>query len=124
MKAVQFDEYGDPDVLHVSEVDEPHAGPGQVRIKVAAAGVNAIDWKLRSGHMREQMPLDFPAGTGLDASGVVDEVGDVISLDAGSQIDNPPHLGSEGAKITAVHRLPDAILPVLDLDWVFAFGDR
>ena len=55
---------------------------------------------------------------------VVDEVGDVISLDAESKIDNPPHLGSEGAKITAVHRLPDAILPVLDLDWVFAFGER
>lgn len=79
MKAVQFDEYGDPDVLHVSEVDEPHAGPGQVRIKVAAAGVNAIDWKLRSGHMREQMPLDFPAGTGVDASGVVDEVGNGVA---------------------------------------------
>ncbi len=66
---------------------------------------------------------------GLDYRGesfalVVDEVGDVISLDAGSQIDNPPHLGAEGVKITAVYRLPDAILPVLDLDWVFSFGDR
>ena len=75
MKAVQFDEYGDSDVLHIREVDEPHAGPGQVRIRVVAAGVNGIDWKIRSGHMREQIPVDFPAGTGLDASGVVDEVG-------------------------------------------------
>lgn len=78
MKAVQFDEYGDPDVLHVVEVDEPHAGPGQVRIKVAAAGVNAIDWKIRAGFMREMIPLDLPAGVGLDAAGVVDEVGDGV----------------------------------------------
>ncbi len=66
---------------------------------------------------------------GLDYRGesfalVVDEVGDVISLDGSAQIDNPPHLGSEGAKIIAVYRLPDAILPILDLDWVFAFGEK
>ena len=64
---------------------------------------------------------------GLDYRGesfalVVDEVGDVISLDAESQIDNPPHLGAERVKIAAVHRLADAILPILDLDWVFTFG--
>ena len=78
MKAVQFDEYGDPDVLHVAEVDEPHAGPGQVRIKVAAAGVNGIDWKIRAGYLKDMMPLTFPAGLGLDASGVVDEVGEGV----------------------------------------------
>ncbi len=78
MKAVQFDEYGDPDVLHVAEIDEPHAGPGQVRIKVAAAGVNGIDWKIRAGYLQDMMPVTFPAGLGFDASGVVDEVGDGV----------------------------------------------
>ena len=43
MKAVQFSEYGDPDVLRVADVEEPHAGPGQIRIAVRAASVNAID---------------------------------------------------------------------------------
>jgi NADPH:quinone reductase-like Zn-dependent oxidoreductase len=43
MKAVIFDKYGDADVLHVGEVAEPHAGPGQVRIAVRAASVNPID---------------------------------------------------------------------------------
>lgn len=75
MKAVQFDTYGDPEVLHVAEVDEPHAGEGKVRIAVRAAGVNGIDWKIRGGYMREMMKLSLPAGTGIDASGVVDEVG-------------------------------------------------
>ncbi len=78
MKAVQFTEYGDPDVLHVAEVEEPHAGPGQVRIKVAAAGVNGMDWKIRAGYMKDMIPMTLPAGLGLDAAGVVDEVGDGV----------------------------------------------
>lgn len=79
MKASQFSEYGGPEVLQVVEVDEPHAGAGQVRIAVRAAGVNGIDWKIRAGHMREMLPLSFPAGTGLDAAGVVDEIGDGVT---------------------------------------------
>ena len=79
MKAVQFTEYGGPEVLHVVEVEEPHAGPGQVRIAVRAAGVNGIDWKIRSGFMAGQIKLALPAGTGKDASGVIDEVGEGVS---------------------------------------------
>lgn len=78
MRAVQFSEYGGPEVLGVAEVDEPHAGSGQVRIAVRAAGVNALDWKVRAGYMKDQMPLDLPVGVGLDASGVVDEVGEDV----------------------------------------------
>ena len=76
MRAVQFAEYGDPDVLRVADVEEPHAGPGQLRIAVRAASVNPIDWKKRSGMFAEQMPLELPYVLGNDASGVVDEVGD------------------------------------------------
>jgi NADPH:quinone reductase-like Zn-dependent oxidoreductase len=75
MKAAQFAEYGGPEVLRIVEVTEPHAGPGQVRIAVRAAGVNGIDWKIRAGFMREIIPLSLPAGTGIDAAGVIDEVG-------------------------------------------------
>ena len=53
---------------------------------------------------------------------VVDEVGDVIMLDPGTRIVTPPHLGTEGIKISAVHRLDAMILPLLDLDWVFTFS--
>lgn len=53
---------------------------------------------------------------------VVDEVGDVIMLDPGTKIPTPSHLGAEGIKISAVHRLDAIILPLLDLDWVFTFS--
>ena len=53
---------------------------------------------------------------------IVDEVGDVIMLDHGTEIDIPPHLGAASAKIASVHRLDALILPVLDLDWVLNFG--
>jgi NADPH:quinone reductase-like Zn-dependent oxidoreductase len=79
MRAVQFAEYGGPDVLRVVEVDEPHTGAGQVRIAVRAAGVNGIDWKIRAGYMGGGTPLSKPSGTGMDAAGVVDEVGDGVS---------------------------------------------
>jgi NADPH:quinone reductase-like Zn-dependent oxidoreductase len=79
MKAVKFNEYGGTDVLRVIEVEAPHAGAGQVRIAVRAAGVNPIDWKLRAGYVRDFMPLTFPAGVGSEAAGIVDEVGDGVS---------------------------------------------
>ena len=78
MRAVQFDEYGGPEVLHVGEAEEPHAGPGQVRVAVRAAGVNPIDWKRRSGAMAQVMPAEFPSTPGDEVAGVVDEVGDGV----------------------------------------------
>lgn len=79
MRAVRFSEYGGPEVLRVDEVDEPHAGSGHVRVAVKAAGVNPIDWKIRSGMMAGGTPLAAPRIIGSDASGVVDEVGDGVT---------------------------------------------
>ncbi len=76
MKAVQFSAYGGPEVLKLVDVVEPHAGPGQVRVAVRAAGVNGIDWKIRAGYLKDSRPMALPAGTGFDAAGVVDEVGE------------------------------------------------
>jgi NADPH:quinone reductase-like Zn-dependent oxidoreductase len=72
MRAVVYTEHGGPDVLHVADVEEPHAGPGQVRVAVRAAGVNPVDWKARSG----TFPGELPAIDGREAAGVVDEVGE------------------------------------------------
>jgi NADPH:quinone reductase-like Zn-dependent oxidoreductase len=79
MKAVRFSEYGGPEVVHVVEVDAPHAGPGQVRIAVRNAGVNPSDWKRREGQYRAFEEVTFPSGFGVEASGVVDEVGAGVS---------------------------------------------
>ena len=78
MRAVRFEAYGGPEVLKLVEVAEPHAGPGQVRIAVRAAGMNGIDWKIRAGYMSGNKPLAKPTGTGTDAAGVVDEVGEGV----------------------------------------------
>lgn len=79
MNAVQFAQYGDPEVLQLVEVDGPHAGPGEVRIAVRAAGVNPIDWKIREGNMRARTLRPLPSGTGLEAAGMVDGVGQLLA---------------------------------------------
>ncbi|MFI5935142.1 NADP-dependent oxidoreductase [Actinoplanes sp. NPDC051494] len=79
MRALQFSGYGPASVLHIAEVEAPHAGPGQVRIAVRAAGVTPADTYLRSGRFRDMLPLELPHVPGIDAAGVVDEVGDGVS---------------------------------------------
>ncbi len=71
MKAVRFSRFGGPEVLELVDLPDPHPGPGQVRIAVRAAGVNASDWKKRQGLMDEELPQTL----GYEAAGVVDEVG-------------------------------------------------
>ncbi len=78
MYAVQFAEYGGPEVLTLGEAPEPHAGPGQVRIAVKAASINAYDGKVLQGLVAGGTPLDGTGLLGLDAAGVVDEVGEGV----------------------------------------------
>lgn len=75
MKAVRFDDYGGADVLHVAEVPRPVAGPGQVVVKVKAAGINPGEAKIRQGLMHSRWPSSFPSGEGSDLAGIVEEVG-------------------------------------------------
>ena len=75
MKAVVLHEYGGPDKLKYEEWDDPQAGDGQILIRVTAAGINPIDWKIRSGAMKTFMPLELPAILGYDYSGIVRSVG-------------------------------------------------
>ncbi|NLU68227.1 NADP-dependent oxidoreductase [Streptomyces sp. HNM0574] len=78
MKKVSFAEFGGPDVLRLIDAEEPHPGPGQVRIAVRAAGVNPVDWRIREGQVLGDRPVELPSGVGLDAAGVVDEVGEGV----------------------------------------------
>ncbi|MGB8942958.1 MAG: NADP-dependent oxidoreductase [Streptomyces sp.] len=78
MKRVSFAEFGGPEVLHLTDAEEPHAGPGRIRIAVRAAGVNPVDWRVREGQVLGAHPTVLPAGVGLDASGTVDEVGEGV----------------------------------------------
>jgi NADPH:quinone reductase-like Zn-dependent oxidoreductase len=75
MKAVVLHEYGGPDKLKYEEWDDPQVGDGQILIRVSAAGINPIDWKIRSGAMKNFMPLELPTILGYDYSGDVRSVG-------------------------------------------------
>ncbi|WP_410785367.1 NADP-dependent oxidoreductase [Kribbella sp. C-35] len=86
MRAVVFEEFGGPEVLKVQVVEEPHAGPGQVRIKVRAAGVNPIDFKVRRGWTKGFIDPVFPAVPGLEVAGVVDEAGDGAEFAVGDEV--------------------------------------
>jgi NADPH:quinone reductase-like Zn-dependent oxidoreductase len=79
MKAVRIHEYGGPDVLKYEDAPVPDIGPDGVLIRVRAAGVNPVDWKIRKGLMTAIRPLQFPAVVGADVSGTVERVGNLVS---------------------------------------------
>jgi NADPH:quinone reductase-like Zn-dependent oxidoreductase len=79
MWALQFTEYGAPEVIKLAEAPEPHAGAGQIRIVVRAASVNFADWKHLSGRFAQGKQPQGAEYLGFDAAGVVDEVGEGVT---------------------------------------------
>jgi NADPH:quinone reductase-like Zn-dependent oxidoreductase len=77
--AVRFDEYGDVDVLEVVDVARPVPGPGQVLVKVKAAGINPGEASIRKGLLDAMWPATFPSGQGSDLAGIVDELGPAVT---------------------------------------------
>jgi NADPH:quinone reductase-like Zn-dependent oxidoreductase len=86
-RAVQFDEYGDIDVLQVRQVARPVPGRGEVLVRVRAAGINPGENAIRSGAFHDRWPATFPSGQGSDLAGVVEEVGpDVPTWSVGDEV--------------------------------------
>jgi NADPH:quinone reductase-like Zn-dependent oxidoreductase len=86
-RAVRYDQYGDVDVLKVVDVDDPVPGPGQLVIRVKAAGINPGEAKIRQGLLDDRWPATFPSGQGSDLAGVVQAVGDGVSeFQAGDEV--------------------------------------
>ena len=85
MKAILAHEFGGPEVLQLQDVPDPHAGAGQVRVRIHAVGVNPYDTYMRSGAYA--IKPDLPYTPGADAAGVIDQVGDgVTGLKAGARV--------------------------------------
>ena len=79
MKAIRIHAYGGPEQLRLEEAPQPKAESGKVLVRIHAASVNPIDFKLASGNMRQMMPINFPWIPGGDFSGIVEEVGSGVT---------------------------------------------
>lgn len=83
MRVVGVDEFGGPEMLRVFDLPDPHAGPGEVRIRVHAAAVSPTDTYTRNGARAEMLRRDPPPYVpGMDAAGVLDEIGEGVDVDS------------------------------------------
>lgn len=78
VKAVRIHTFGGPEVLKCEEVPKPQAKSGEALVRVKAAGVNPIDWKIRSGYRKEMLQDKLPLILGVDMAGVIEETGDGV----------------------------------------------
>jgi NADPH:quinone reductase-like Zn-dependent oxidoreductase len=114
MRAILFDRFGGTEVLHEADVEIPQPGPGQVRVRVRAAGLNALDGKIRSGALESMFPTRLPAIPGGELAGVVDALGEgVQDVQVGDEV-----LGWSDTGSYAEYALATTVVPKpVDLDW-------
>jgi NADPH:quinone reductase-like Zn-dependent oxidoreductase len=102
-QAVRFDRYGDVDVLEVVDVPRPVPGPGQVVVRVMAAGINPGEAAIRAGLLHERWPATFPSGQGSDLAGVIDEVGGgVTAVAVGDEVIGFTHDRASQAELVTI----------------------
>ena len=98
MKAVRIHTYGGPETLRYENAMRPIPGAGEVLVRVYAAAVNPVDWKVREGFLKGMVPHSFPLTLGWDFSGVVETVGPgVIYWTKGDEVYSRPDLAQNGA---------------------------
>lgn len=87
MRAITYSRYGGPDVLETTDLPTPKVGPDSVLVRVRAASVNPVDWKVREGYLDQIMDAVFPVVPGWDVAGVVERVGlDTPELQVGDEV--------------------------------------
>lgn len=98
MKAVCIYSYGGTEVLKYEDAPKPHPAAGEVLVRVHAAAINPVDWKIREGHLEFMLHHTFPLVLGWDVSGVVDAVGpEVRRLKVGDEVFSRPDIARDGA---------------------------
>jgi NADPH:quinone reductase-like Zn-dependent oxidoreductase len=98
MKAVRIHHYGGPEVLRYEDAPRPQPGTGEVLIRIHAAGVNPVDWKIREGYLKDMLPCSLPLIPGWDVSGVVEKTGPGVSrLKEGDEVYGMPDISRDGA---------------------------
>ncbi len=98
MRAVCIYGYGGPEVLVYEDAPCPRPRDGEVLVRVHAAGINPIDWKIREGRYNDMIPTTLPLVLGWDVSGVVESLGRGVSRFAvGDEVFSRPDLSRDGA---------------------------
>jgi NADPH:quinone reductase-like Zn-dependent oxidoreductase len=98
MKAVRLHEYGGPEVLKYEDAPRPEPAAGEVLVRVHAAGVNPVDWKIRAGYMKGFMNYKLPMILGWDLSGVVEATGSrVTAWKKGDEVYSRPDISRDGS---------------------------
>ena len=98
MKAVRMHAFGGPEVLHYEDAPRPQLAEGEVLVRVHAAGINPVDWKIREGYRKEKLQHLLPLIPGWDVAGVVEALGPGASrLQIGDKVFSRPDLNRNGA---------------------------
>jgi NADPH2:quinone reductase len=79
MKAIAISEFGGRDKLQLLDLPVPEVGKGEILVRVKAAGINPVDWKIREGYLKDLFPHEFPVILGWDAAGIVESVGQQVT---------------------------------------------
>ena len=118
MRAVVLDEYGNNDVTQLRDVECPEPKAGEVLVKIYAAGVNPIDWKIRNG-AGKRFGMTLPIHLGSEIAGIVDRVGEnVTGFEVGNEVFGMVPSGGF-AEFAAVKATDLAAKPP-QLNWVHA----
>ncbi|MBI4386231.1 MAG: NADP-dependent oxidoreductase [Elusimicrobia bacterium] len=97
MKAVRIHRYGGPETLVLEDVPKPEPGPGDLLVRVYAAAVNPVDWKIREGHLKMLLRHKLPLTLGWDFSGVVERVGSAVgAFKPGDEVYGRPDISRDG----------------------------
>jgi NADPH:quinone reductase-like Zn-dependent oxidoreductase len=98
MKAVRIHRYGGPETLIYEDVPIPQPGECEVLVRVEAAGVNPVDWKVREGYLQDMLDHTLPLTMGWDVSGVIEATGPgVTRFKVGAEVFSRPDLKRDGA---------------------------
>jgi NADPH:quinone reductase-like Zn-dependent oxidoreductase len=112
IRALVLGSYGGQDSVAISTIAAPTAGSGQVLVRVKAAGINGLDWKVREGYVRDAFPLQLPAVLGIELAGIVEATGAGVSrFKVGDRVMGP--LGGLGAYADLVAVDEAKLLPCL-----------
>lgn len=122
MKAIRIHQFGGPEVLRHEDAPRPVPGAGEVLIRVHAAGVNPVDWKIREGRLQGRISHHLPLTLGWDVAGVIEQCGVSVSqFNVGDAVYARPDMARDGAYAEyIVVRASEVALKPKSLDFIHA----